>query len=185
MVSPTGAVATSAPRRGVSPRRLFVLVLVSVFGLLGQGSALRAKDARDLEIALTAQQVVRDAAGVETLKDHAAVEPGQLVQYTATYHNRSVLPLRNLAPTLPIPAGMEFVPGSASPAPQLASLDGKNFEPYPIRHTHRLADGREVIVEVPASAYRALRWAAGELAPGFTLVTTARARVATTVVSLP
>lgn len=142
-------------------------------------SSLWAKEKNDLEIALTAQSVVRDVSGQESLVANVSVEPGDVVAYTAVYRNHGAQPLRQLVPTLPVPAGMEFIAGSAQPAPATASLDGKKFEPYPIRRTHKLADGREVTTEIPVSAYRALRWSAGDLSPKDALTVVIRARVST------
>lgn len=130
-----------------------------------------------LQITLEAGRVVTDANGRETAITDNTAEPGGLVQYRASYHNRGVLTLKSVAPTLPIPVGMFVVPDSAFPAPAWASLDGRTFERLPIRRIERLADGTAVSREVPASEFRALRWDAGTLAPGDTFVVAVRTRV--------
>jgi hypothetical protein len=61
--------------------------------------------------------------------------------------------------------------------PSEASLDGKKFEPLPIVRKVRMPSGVETEVEVPASEYRALRWEAGNLAPGAKTTITARAKL--------
>ena len=166
------SVHTHLSRAGRSLKASLVLALA----VLGTGS-LGAKD--DLGIHLAAQRVVTLASGGEQLRNDIAVDPGDVVQYTAVYKNNSARTLRQVAPTLPIPAGLELVPASTSITPTLASVDGKKFEPYPIRRTQTLADGREVQVEIPAAEYRALRWNPSDLAPGADLKITMRARVAT------
>lgn len=150
----------------------------SLLGLLliGSVASLKAASKSDLEIGLVAQRVVREGT-TEKLVDQSDVEPGQVVQYTAAYRNRSERTLSNLAPTLPIPHGTEFIPESARPLPTEASIDGKTFEPYPIRRSRKLNNGLEVVVDVPASSYRALRWSAGDLSPTSTFITSARVRI--------
>lgn len=144
---------------------------------------MKAATKSDLDIALTAHQVIVSPAGKESLTSGVAAQPGDVIQYTAVYSNTGGQALRNLAPTLPIPVGMEFIAGSASPKPAFASVDGKKFEPYPIRRTLKLADGREIVAEVPASEYRALRWTASDLSPSAAVTTIARVRVAATTVA--
>lgn len=158
--------------------RAFAGSLVIALSVLSVG-AVNAKDNKDLGIELVAQRVIALPSGGEKLKNDVAVDPGDVVQYTAVYTNHSSRPLRQVAPTLPIPVGLELIPETTSIAPALASVDGKKFEPYPIRRTQKLADGRETQVEVPASDYRALRWNPSDLAPGTALKITVRARVST------
>lgn len=67
---------------------------------------------------------------------------------------------------LPIPAGFEFLPDTARPPPAKASVDGRVFEPLPLRRVVKLADGRIKEQLVPLAEYRALRWAIGDLAAG-------------------
>jgi hypothetical protein len=151
-----------------------VLLVASV--MVATNATLRAGQKNDLEVGLTARCVVHEG-GAEKLVAQADVEPGQIIQYTAAYHNRSQRTLPNFAPTLPLPHGAEYIALSANPAPTEASIDGQTFEPYPIRRTRKLSNGLEETVEVPATSYRALRWAAGDLTPSSTFTTSARVRI--------
>lgn len=165
-------VHSGASRRRQYAQALFLAIAV----FLSSTSAVEAAQKNDLEVALSAQRVGA-ANSLEVLDEDDAVAPGDVVQYRATYRNQSSGSLRNLAPTLPIPAGTEYVDGSAYPAPVEGSLDGATFEQFPIKRPQKAADGRTVLVTVPVSAYRALRWSAGELPAAATFVTTARVRV--------
>lgn len=140
-------------------------------------TAQSANAKNDLSISLTARKVVLQADGKEKLIVADRAFPGEVIQYDALYKNQSAMPVTSVAPTLPIPVGMVFVPESASPAPSEASLDGKKFEPLPIRRKLKTPGGGEAEVEVPAIEYRALRWNAGELAPGAKTTITARTRL--------
>lgn len=144
--------------------------------LLGSTASLPAREKKDLDIVLSARKVVSDQAGREMLVE-ADAAPGDVVEYRAIFVNTGAKPLRHVEPTLPIPDGMEYLPDADLSTPQLASLDGRKFEPVPLILEHKLERGIEVFIEVPPSAYRALRWQVRELAPGETVTVTARARV--------
>lgn len=140
--------------------------------LLGSTASLQAREKKDLDIVLSARTVMVDQTGRELLVE-ADAAPGDIVEYRAIFVNAGAKPLRHLEPTLPIPDGMAYLPAASLPAPHLASLDGKKFEPVPLI----LERGVELFIEVPPAAYRALRWQVTELAPGETITVTARARV--------
>lgn len=135
----------------------------------------------DVQISLIAQKVKTDAEGKEVLIAADTAKPGEVIQYDAVYLNKSRKEIHNLAPTLPIPAGMEFVAESAKPAPASASVDGKTFEAFPLVRKVTKPDGRIEEVPVPLSEYRALRWQVGDLAAGANTRVIARARLQTTV----
>ncbi len=158
-------------------RRRHLSVLALALGLLiGSTASLQAREKQDLDIVLSARKVVVAGDGRETLVE-ADAAPGDVVEYRALFINGGAKPLRHLEPTLPIPDGMEYLPGASLPAPSLASLDGKKFAPVPLILERKLERGVELLVEVPPGAYRALRWQVAELAPGETVIVTARARV--------
>jgi uncharacterized repeat protein (TIGR01451 family) len=131
----------------------------------------------DLHIALTAQRVVRGDDGKEKLQPADRAFPGEIVQYDALYQNKGDKLIGNVEPTLPIPNGMAYVPDSAKPAPVKASLDGKTFEPLPIKRKVTLPNGEVEEREVPATEYRALRWFVGEVESGARTTVVARARI--------
>lgn len=130
-----------------------------------------------VHVALTAQRVT-EANGHETLVNADKAKPGDVIEYHAVYRNDGKSAVRELVATLPIPAGLEFLPRTAAPAVMQASLDGKTFAPVPLVRHERTADGRDVVREVPAAEYRALRWTLGGLEPRGTRTVAARARVA-------
>ena len=129
-----------------------------------------------LETRLEQQKVTRAGDGKEVLVAAEAVQPGEVIQYTATYRNTSRQALRNVEATLPIPSNTEFVPGSLNPGNAKASLDGRAFAHMPLKRTVT-RNGKQVQEEVPVREYRALRWYPGELAPEKTVAYTARVKV--------
>lgn len=162
-----------------------LLPLTFVFALLFcSTTALVAREREDLDISMTARRV-EVSAGTEKLVDESVAKPGDIIHYTAQFRNQSAKSLSHLAPTIPVPAGMEYVPSPNLTAPVEASLDGQTFEAIPVRRARVLADGRRVMIEIPAAAYRALRWQAGELAPGATFTAAARVRVVTNLAAQP
>lgn len=150
------------------------LLFVTVF----PGSALAQVAKGDVVVTLKAQKVLRGPDGNEILKEADRATPGEVIQYDATYKNQSRTGVRNLVPTLPIPPGLEYIPDSAKPAPAKASVDGKNFEPLPLKRQVKLANGEIVEQAVPASEIRALRWELGDLDGGAAAMISARARLA-------
>jgi uncharacterized repeat protein (TIGR01451 family) len=158
--------------RWIAPLLAFVLVVVAA----PQTFAQAAKN--DVVVTLKAQKVLRGPDGNEVLKVADRAMPGEVIQYDAIYKNESKNGVRNLVPTLPIPPGLEYIPDSAKPAPAKASLDGKTFEPLPLKRQVKLATGETVEQPVPPSEIRALRWELGDLDAGAAAQISARARLA-------
>jgi uncharacterized repeat protein (TIGR01451 family) len=129
-----------------------------------------------VEIKLTAFKVTQ-REGKEELQPVENVKPGETIEYQARYANTSGKGVKNLAATLPIPTGLEFVFGSHKPEAALASIDGKNFASLPLKRVIKAADGTTKTELLPASAYRFLRWNVGELGAGKEALVSARARV--------
>ena len=148
-----------------------------LLGLLCAG-VTHAQNANDVVVTLKAQKVVRTSDGKEVLKVADRAMPGEVIQYDALYRNQGRTGVRNLQPTLPIPAGLEYLPDSAKPAPTKASVDGKNFAPIPLMRQVVLPDGTTKEELVPTSHYRALRWELGDLDSGGKALVSARARLA-------
>ena len=134
-------------------------------------------------MSLTARRVTTDSHGRETLAPADQAKPGEIVEYRVTYRNAGATPVREVAATLPIPAGTELVASSSRPAKVLASIDGVNFAGMPLKRRERLADGREVEREIPLAEYRWLRWPLGAIAAGGSQVVRARVRVSDTAVA--
>ena len=130
----------------------------------------------DVAVTLTAHKVEREN-GREILRAAETARPGDLIEYHARYRNTTSGALREVAATLPVPAGLEYVAGTAAPNSVLASLDGRTFAPIPLTRRVRLADGREVTRTVPVSEYRYLRWPLGTLGARADRTVRARMRV--------
>lgn len=134
-------------------------------------------------VVLTQSKVVKDAKGKETLVAAPTVEPGDIIEYTATYTNKTGKAVSGLQADLPIPEGLEYIPRSAKPGANLvkAAVKGGEYAAEPL--VRALPNGKTE--PVPYSEYRALRWALGQLpAEGVTAVT-ARAKVQVNVPKLP
>jgi uncharacterized repeat protein (TIGR01451 family) len=153
-------------------KRCFTVVLIALASL----APLAAWAQSDVTVNLTAQRVIPSTSGKEAFAPGDQARPGDVLEYRATYHNTTTSRVRQLAATLPVPHGMVFVPGTASPG-VFASLDGKTFEPYPLKRRVKLDDGRVVVREVPASEVRWLRWSLGALDAKADKVVRARLRV--------
>lgn len=145
--------------------------------LLGVMLVLHGTNAMaEIDVQLEARKVVVGADGKESLVPAAEARPGDVIEYTATYRNPERKAITQLEPTLPIPAGAEYISGSAQPARVLASVDGRLYGAVPLKRKVR-RDGREVEELVPNSEYRFLRWRAGQLAADGQLSVKARVRV--------
>ena len=151
--------------------------LALLLGVMCAGAA-NGQNANDVVVTLKAQKVERTRDGKEVLRVADRAIPGEVIQYEALYRNQGKKGIRNLQPTLPIPAGLEYLPDSAKPAPSKASLDGKNFAPVPLMRQVASADGKTKEEPVPPSEYRALRWELGDLDSGRNALVSARARLA-------
>lgn len=125
-----------------------------------------AQDAGPLAVTLEALKPGVGAEGQPTLVAAVEVEPGQVLVYRATYKNRGEAELKNVAVTVPVPAGVVYVDGTARPAAAQASVDGKTF-----------FDTATPPKDTPASAWRVLRWSPRALPAGESLVVELRARV--------
>lgn len=108
--------------------------------------------------------------GKETLVTAKETKPGETLEYRATYKNISKAAVRNLAATLPVPKGMEYLIKSAHPAGGEATIDEVTFAPIPLIDAVK----KEII---PAHQYRALRWKVPELGAEKSIVVSARMKV--------
>jgi uncharacterized repeat protein (TIGR01451 family) len=169
--------------RNNAPSRLPSLIGITMMAFaIGGGAALQAQSVQTVQsgpvqLVLRALKVTREANGNEGLVPVSRVRPGEVVEYQVRYSNTSNRAVRNLQATLPIPAALEFVSGSASPAAPLASTDGKSYEAMPLKRKVVIADGTEKIVLVPTSEYRYLRWSVSQLGAGEKVTVSARARL--------
>lgn len=145
---------------------------------LAVAPAARADAPDPLKVSLTANRIVSDARGRETLGSAEQARPGETVEYRATYTNASRARLGRVLATVPIPDGTEYQAHTAKPAATLASVDGKTFEPLPLKRRVRLPDGREETRDVPLAEYRYLRWSLGSIEAGAGETVRCRVRIA-------
>ena len=154
--------------------RILTALAVTVAGL---GSCALAFAEGDVTVALTAHRITV-SQGKEARLPAEQAKPGDVIEYRATYTNRGASAVRDLQATLPVPAGLEYLPKTANPVRLSASLDGKSFAPTPLMRRVKLANGKTELREVPASEYRALRWSVGALGANAARTVVARMRVA-------
>ena len=138
-------------------------------------AATKPAVANPVEIRLERKKVVV-ADGKETLVSADSAKPGDLIEETATYTNRSKKTFRVEA-TLPVPTFTEFVAGTATPANAMASADGKTFSSMPLKRQVKKPNGVMTEEIVATSEYKSLRWGAINLAPEKQFVASARFRL--------
>jgi uncharacterized repeat protein (TIGR01451 family) len=151
-------------------------LLVALLAFAWAPSFAQQQQTGPVETRLEGRKVVVAADGKETFAAADAAKPGDVLEYAATYRNKSRDAITNLAATMPIPGNTEYVPGSARPATAKASIDGRTFADMPLKRKV-MRDGKEIEEQVPYSEYRYLRWTPGALAAEQSLGYTARVRV--------
>jgi len=136
-----------------------------------------------ITVELTQRKVVRNEKGEEQWMDASAVNPGDVIEYRATYTNKSAKAVTGLIGNLPIPEGLEYMPRSAKPGAALvkAAADDGVFAPEPLLRP--LPGGKTE--PRPYNEYRALRWMLGQLPAGGVTAVSARARVEIVVPKAP
>lgn len=140
--------------------------------------AAHAQQKDPVAVNLTAKKVVVKN-GKETLESADKAKPGDVIQYEAVYRNSGAAPVQGLQATVPVPEGLTFVGGSATPAGAQASLDGKTFQPIPLMREVKKVDGTTLRQAVPLAEYRALRWSIDRLDGGKNVAVQLRAEVRT------
>jgi uncharacterized repeat protein (TIGR01451 family) len=131
----------------------------------------------DVKVSLTAHRILTSSTGKETLAPADHAKPGEVIEYQALYTNQGHTGVRQMVATLPIPAGMQYLPTTAAPTQALASVDGQHFEAIPLKRQVRLANGTDALRDVPYGEYRYLRWTLGDMAAGSSRTVHARVRV--------
>lgn len=154
----------------------FLAGLLVAISLMATSVAWSENAASDLKLNLKAFKVVKKG-NQETLVAAEKVKPKEIVEYQVNYFNSGARTLKNISATLPIPAALEYLPGTASPLGARASLDGKTFAAMPLKRKMKAADGTEKTVLVPYSEYRFLRWFHGDLGPNKSTLVSARAKL--------
>ncbi|HEV2964215.1 MAG TPA: hypothetical protein VG649_20475 [Candidatus Angelobacter sp.] len=132
----------------------------------------------EIKVLLIANKIIR-VDGTEKKAPGDKVKPGEVIEYVAEYKNHDKSPAKNVVATLPVPAGMEYVPETAIPNQVMASTSDGNYAPVPLKKAARGADGKVTQELVPYSDYRSLRWNLGDMDGGTSKSVRARMKVKT------
>ena len=113
--------------------------------------------------------LVAEKSGEESFVPAGEVFPRDLIEYRLSYGNHGASAVKAVSITDPIPSGTEYVVATAKQQNGIAvefSVDnGKSFHAWPVR-VRQVVDGRETIVDAPASMVTHIRWTLhNELAP--------------------
>jgi hypothetical protein len=155
-------------------RHIVTAVLLSLTLLAG---GAYAQTQQDVTVTMEVKKVVKGDDGKESLQSADQAMPGDILQYTATYTNKTKKVWRDLEATIPIPAFTEYLPGSSRPAGAKASLDGQAFQTIPLRRKVKSADGKDITQLVPYGEYKTIRWFAGKLSENQELKFSTRVKV--------
>ena len=150
--------------------KLLVILGFSAIGAFAQGQ-------KDVVVTMDVKKISRSTDGKEALEAADSAKPGDILQYSAVYANKTAKKFRDLEATIPVPPYTAYVPGSTRPAGAKASLDGQSFQAIPLRRKVKQADGKEVMQLVPYAEYRFLRWYPGNLSADQELKFSARVKV--------
>ena len=162
--------------RGPRIRTLLAIGLLTAV-LTGWPQSLLAQAKKDVAATLTVQKVARTPEGKEQFLPADQATPDEILLYTAVYTNRTGGAVQGLVATLPIPPGVAYIAGTAQPAGAQASLDGRTFQPVPLKRKVKAADGSEREELVPTGEYRTLQWNVSRLATDASFSASARAKI--------
>ena len=140
--------------------------------------ALSLSAKAEVKVTLVANKVMK-SNGTEVQMSGQTAKPGDTIEYVADYRNTDKSNVHSVVATLPVPAGMEYLPDTESPRPALASTDGAHFSAIPLKRTVRNATGQPKEELVPYSEYRTLQWNLGEISGGGSKTVKARVKVKT------
>ena len=126
-----------------------------------------------IEIAVTDELVLPKGATESVIRDGAGnlvTRPGDVIRYRLTASNRGSEPARNTELLDPIPAGTEYVIGSARGDGMrlLFSIDGgRTFGPQPVRYEVRSPQGEVIEVAAEPGMYTHVKWSGlSPISPG-------------------
>lgn len=153
-------------------RILLVMLIISLSGV-----PVFSANQPDVKVTLSAHRVTKNVSGKERVSPGDSANPGEIIEYRATYRNNGGGAALTMAGTLPVPKEMEYVPESARPASAHASVDGVNYSTMPLKRKVKLPNGTVANREVPVAEYISLRWNLKDLAPGASVTVTARMKI--------
>lgn len=136
-----------------------LLFLGSVVVFAKNGSTFSFNTAKPAVNVVLSGTVERENA-VLSLDKTEAVKPGEVLHWTISSENKGDGEAKDYKVVGKIPAGTEFVEGSAKPeglAKVTYSLDGKNFSAQPMIE-EKQADGSIKSVPAPSSMYKQVRF---------------------------
>jgi len=125
-------------------------------------------------------KVTTGAKGETKLGDASLVLPGDVIEYQATYNNRSPTVLAVTA-TLPVPEAVEYIRDSAKSKPSLphsVAQKDSQFAQEPLIKKVTTIGGAILSQPVPFADYRFVRWDLGRLLPNTSVEVSIRATVA-------
>ena len=146
--------------------------------LVGVGiMTTEARAQQNLELKLSHRRLDNGTYRREPIVTGEFAPPSNFMEYKIEYRIVTIEPLKKVVLVFPIPAGLEYLQGSAQPSSAQASLDGKSYASMPL--TRKVTDdsGNEREVLVPPSEYRYLGWSIRELQPDAAGALIARMRV--------
>jgi uncharacterized repeat protein (TIGR01451 family) len=160
------------------PVRLVLLLAGLCFANLAmpQVQVKPSDDPAALAIVLSVKKVVVSGQGKETLSDAPETRPGDMLEYSAVYTNRSGKAVKDIVATLPIPQNTAYEPNTAKPRGAQAST-GADYAAEPLLRKVRTTDGQEKSEPVPYAEYRSLRWRIATLEAGRAVTVVARVKV--------
>ena len=127
--------------------------------------------------AMTASQTIQKEVvnisddGVETVSYESAelVTPGERVVYTVNFENNLDQPETNLVLTMPIPAEVTYLDGTATDGLGTLTFSADDGDNFADRNDLRIADERGELQPARAADVTHIRWViAGPIAPGET-----------------
>ncbi|SRR5579859_996662 len=132
----------------------------------------------EVKVLLIANKIIK-MDGTEQKQPGDKAKPGEIIEYVAEYKNPDKSSVKDVVATLPVPAGMEYIPNTAAPSQVLASTGDGNYAPVPLKRAVRGADGKVTQELLPYSEYHSLRWNLGDMAGGTSKSVRARMKVKT------
>lgn len=158
--------------------RLLGVLFLGVLGISSASAQTAVNPApKAVEAKLAVFHVGKNAEGKEALLAAEKAAPGDTLEYQTVYQNNGKLAVKSLAATLPLPAGLAYVAGSAKPVNPQASVDGNTFAAMPLKTMVKSSSGKLEEKLVPYSEYRALRWNLDDLPANEKVTVSARALV--------
>ena len=127
-------------------------------------------------------RIIEDTDGNEAFVSAEKAHPKDVIEYRLTYRNTGENPIANVAIIDPIPAGVQYIPATATDKQVMRaeySIDqGANYHGWPVMRTVRAPDGKRIQVAATPDMITHIRWiVADTLNPANEITVTYRASV--------